>query len=233
MMGCPPVQQRSSTVVRHRLPGLTPLLATLLTLLAVGALVAAPAEVASDSGWSAYHHDGQRTGVDPTQGTAASVSVGWTSPALDGKVYAEPLVDNGHVIVATEGNTVYSLNAGDGTIAWSQNLGPPVVPTGFPCGDIDPIGITGTPVIDTTNRIVYAVAFLAAPHHELFALSLGTGAVLWHRTIDAPGADPQVHNQRGALALSRGYAYVPFGGRAGDCGQYQGRVGASPVGGTE
>jgi len=72
-------------VVRHRVPGLTPLLAILLTLLLVGSLVAAPAEVASDSGWSADHHDGQRTGVDPTQGTAASVSVGWTSPALDGK----------------------------------------------------------------------------------------------------------------------------------------------------
>jgi outer membrane protein assembly factor BamB len=213
-------------------PGLTPLLAILLTLLLVGALVAVPAEVTSDSGWSAYHHDGQRTGIDPTQGTAASVSVGWTSPVLDGKVYAEPLVVNGRVIVATEGNTVYSLNAGDGTIAWSQNLGPPVVPTGFPCGDIDPIGITGTPVIDTMNGIVYAVAFLAAPHHELFALSLGTGVVLWHRTIDAPGADPQVHNQRGALALSQGYVYVPFGGRAGDCGQYQGRVVASPVDGT-
>jgi len=106
------------------------------------------------------------------------------------------------------------------------------VPTGFPCGDIDPIGITGTPVIDTMNGIVYAVAFLAAPHHELFALSLGTGVVLWHRTIDAPGADPQVHNQRGALALSHGYVYVPFGGRAGDSGQYQGWVVASPVDGT-
>jgi hypothetical protein len=208
------------------------LLAILLTLLLVGPLPAAPAEAAPDPGWSTYHHDAQRTGVDPTQSPAASVSAGWTSPALDGKVYAEPLVDNGHVIVATEGNTVYSLNAGDGSIAWSQNLGPSVVPTGFPCGDIDPIGITGTPVIDTTTGIVYAVAFLAPLHHELFALNVSTGAVLWHRTVDAPGADPQVHNQRGALGLSQGYVSVPFGGRAGDCGQYQGRVVASPVNGT-
>jgi outer membrane protein assembly factor BamB len=216
-------------VVRRLVPGLTSLLALLAALLLVGALPAAPA---SDPGWSAYHHDPQRTGVDPTQGTALSVSAGWTSPALDGKVYAEPLVNNGHVIVATEGNTVYSLNAGDGTVVWSQNLGPPVVPTGFPCGNINPIGITSTPVIDPTSGVVYAVAFLAPLHHELFALSLSTGAVLWHRTIDAPGADPQVHNQRGALALSQGNVYVPFGGLAGDCGQYQGRVVASPVNGT-
>jgi outer membrane protein assembly factor BamB len=140
---------------------------------------------ASDPGWSAYHHDGQRTGVDPTQTTAASINPGSTSPALDGKVYAEPLVDIGHVIVATEGNTVYSVNAGDGTIAWSQNLGPAVVPIGFPCGDINPIGITSTPLIDATNGIVYAVAFLAPLHHELFALNLSTSAVLWHRTVDA------------------------------------------------
>ena len=52
------------------------------------------------------------------------------------------------------------------------------------------------------------------------------------RLIDAPGADPQVHNQRGALALSQGNVYVPFGVREGDCGQYQGRVVASPVNGT-
>jgi hypothetical protein len=219
-------------VVRRRVPGLTPLLAILLTLRLVGALLAVPAVEASDPGWSAYHHDGQRTGVDPTQTTAASINPGSTSPALDGKVYAEPLVDIGHVIVATEGNTVYSVNAGDGTIAWSQNLGPAVLPIGFPCGDINPIGITSTPVIDGTNGIVYAVAFLAPLHHELFALNLSTSAVLWHRTVDAPGADSRVHNQRGALVLSEGYVYVPFGGRAGDCGQYQGRVVASPVNGT-
>jgi len=66
-------------------------------------------------------------------------------------------VDNGHVIVATEGNTVYSLNAGDGTVAWSQNLGPPVVPTGFPWRRHRPHRITSTPVIDSTTGIVYAV----------------------------------------------------------------------------
>ena len=214
-------------MVRYRLPGL----ASLLTAFLAAAL---PAGAASDPGWSTYHHDAGRAGVDPTQGNVVSVNAGWTSPALDGKVYAEPLVTNGYVIASTEGNTVYSLNAGDGSIAWSQNLGPAVVPTGFPCGDINPIGITSTPAIDTTNGIIYAVGLLAAPalHHELFALALGTGTVLWHRTIDASGADPQVHNQRGALALSQGYVYVPFGGRAGDCGQYQGRMVASPVNGT-
>jgi outer membrane protein assembly factor BamB len=201
-------------VVRPRVRLLLSLVGMLLALLPIGTLPDPPATAAADPGWSAYHHDAQRTGVDPAQTTVMSVGAGWTSPALDGKAYAEPLVANGHVIVATEGNTVYSLNAGDGSIAWSQNLGPAVVPTGFPCGDINPIGITSTPVIDSTNGIMYAVALLSPPlHHELFALTLSTGAVLWHRTVDAPGADPQVHNQRGALALSQGNVYVPFGGR--------------------
>ena len=61
-------------------------------------------------------------------------------------------------------------------------------------------------------------------HHELFALALDTGAVLFHRTVDASGSDPKAQNQRGALALANGKVYVPFGGRFGDCGDYKGRV---------
>ncbi|MDQ6614098.1 MAG: PQQ-binding-like beta-propeller repeat protein [Actinomycetota bacterium] len=184
----------------------------------------------SDPNWTTYQHDAQRTGVDPSQAPVASVSAGWTSAALDGQVFAQPLEVAGRVLVATEGNSVYSLNTGDGSVAWQKNLGPAVSSSGFPCGDINPIGITGTPVVDTTNGVangvVYAVALLGAPalHHELFALKLSDGAILWHLTVDAPGADPMVHNQRGALALSLGRIYVAFGGRAGDCGNYQGRV---------
>jgi hypothetical protein len=51
------------------------------------------------------------------------------------------------------------------------------------------------------------------------------------RTVDPPGADPRVHNQRAALALANGQVYVAFGGRYGDCGAYHGWVVSTPVAG--
>jgi hypothetical protein len=42
--------------------------------------------------------------------------------------------------------------------------------------------------------------------------------------VDASGADPKVHNQRGALAFANGRVYIPYGGRFGDCGDYKGRI---------
>src|SRR6266540_1345455 len=70
-------------------------------------------------------------------------------------------------------------------------------------------------------------------HHELFALALDTGAVLFHRTIDAVGSDPTVQNQRGALTFTNGKVYVPFGGRFGDCGDYKGRIVAVAADGSD
>jgi hypothetical protein len=62
-------------------------------------------------------------------------------------------------------------------------------------------------------------------HHELYALNLNAGgAVLYHYPIDAPGSDPTAQGQRGALTLANNRVYVPYSGRAGDCGNYKGRV---------
>ena len=214
---------------KRRLPkglALGALAAVLLTMVMASAYGAG-------TDWYTYHHDAARSGVDPTQpGPTASVTPGWTSPGLDGQVFAEPLAVDGLVIAATEGNTLYALNPATGAIVWSRNLGAPVNSSGFPCGDINPIGITGTPVVDLASGTLYAVAFLAPSHHELFAVNVANGTVAWHRPVDAPGADPVVHNQRGALAISAGRIYIPFGGRAGDCGQYQGRLVAVQADGT-
>src|SRR2546429_218052 len=77
---------------------------------------------------------------------------------------------------------------------------------------------------DARRGVVYAVAFLAPARHELAALDLASGRVRWRRAIDPPGADPKVHQQRGALALANGRVYVSFGGLFGDCGNYHGWV---------
>jgi outer membrane protein assembly factor BamB len=175
--------------------------------------------------WPAYHHDPARSGVSSDQLALGKVQQAWTSTPLDGALYAQPLVVGNRVLAATEGNTVYTLDAASGAIVWQTNLGEPVPGSELPCGNIDPSGITGTPVVDVASGTLYAVANLrSGPHHELFALELATGAVRWHRSIDPPGLTPQVEQERGALTLAGGRVYVPFGGLYGDCGQYKGAV---------
>jgi PQQ-like domain len=152
--------------------------------------------------------------------------------AVDGDVYASPLIVAGHVLVATENNSVYSLDLFTGAVVWKAHLGNPVDASTLPCGNIAPVtGITGTPAVDAVAGRIYAVAFLGGHHHVLFTLSLANGALLAQRDIDPPGSDPNVQQERGALALASGYVYVPFGGLLGDCGNYHGYLEAVPVGG--
>jgi PQQ-like domain len=128
---------------------------------------------------------------------------------------------------------VYSLNASDGSVVWSTHLGQPVPATSLPCGNIDPVGITSTPVVDTAAGRVYAVGMIRPAQHMLWDLDLATGQLVGSTRADAPGAEPIVHNQRGALTLANGRVYVPFGGRYGDCGDYHGRVVSVAVAGGD
>jgi outer membrane protein assembly factor BamB len=154
----------------------------------------------------------------------------WTS-SLDGDVYAQPLVFGGHVFVATENNSVYSLDAKNGSVLWRTNLGPPVDGSTLPCGDINPTGITGTPVIDPSTGTLYVVSY-SAMHHTLSALKVSTGAVVFQRSAVPPGFVELAQQERSALSLANGMVYVPYGGLAGDCGQYYGWVSGIPANGT-
>jgi outer membrane protein assembly factor BamB len=157
--------------------------------------------------------------------SAQGLHLAWTSSVLDGDMYAQPLVVGGVVIVATENNSVFAFDAVTGALRWQQlKLGVAVTASSLPCGNVDPVGITSTPVADIAGNRLYVVGMVQPAHHELFALALDTGAVVLHRTIDAAGSDPSAQNQRGALALANGKVYVPFGGRFGDCGNYKGRL---------
>jgi outer membrane protein assembly factor BamB len=157
----------------------------------------------------------------------------WGGPvSLDGQVYAEPLVCGSTVFVATEDNSVYAINASSGGILWRTHLGNPVPGASLPCGNIDPSGITGTPVIDISTGTIYAVAFLAPAQHVLFGINLLNGTVRSQRAVDPTGADPTVEQQRGALALANGFVYIPYGGLYGDCGQYHGWVVGVSINGT-
>ena len=143
---------------------------------------------------------------------------------VDGAVYAEPLIVGGRVIVATQNDSVYAFDAATGARLWGVHLGTPVRGGTLPCGDIDPSGITSTPVADPATGTVYAVMFRSGWRHVLVALDVSTGAVRWERPIDPPGGDYKTEQQRAALALSDGRVYVSYGGLFGDCGHYHGWV---------
>jgi outer membrane protein assembly factor BamB len=183
--------------------------------------------------WPTYHGDTARTGAVP--GAAATFRAAgreWRTPALDGDVYASPVIAGGLVVVATENDTLYAFDAVTGTPRWSRHLARPVDAGTLPCGDIRPVtGITGTPVVDAASGVVYAVAFVSPARHVLYGVDLATGGVLSSRPIDPPGDPPMTLQQRGALTLSGGVVYVPYGGLAGDCGQYHGWLLGAPVAG--
>jgi hypothetical protein len=168
--------------------------------------------------------DTTRSGAGPATPRANGARCAWVAH-VDGDVYGEPLVAGANVLVATEHNTLYALDAVSGTVRWTTHVGEPIPLASLVCGNIDPNGITSTPVIDAPSGTLYAVAMLGAPlRHEMFAVRVSDGRVLWHRTVDPPGSNPQVQQQRGSLNLWHGRVYLSFGGFAGDCGTYHGWV---------
>ncbi|HEY5151663.1 MAG TPA: PQQ-binding-like beta-propeller repeat protein, partial [Mycobacterium sp.] len=127
---------------------------------------AAPATV-GPADWPTYHHDNARSGVAPQMSPVGSaLGVGWRAE-LDGAVYGQPLVIGNQVIAATENDTVYALSANDGQVVWSVSLGQPMPGADLPCGDIDPLGITGTPAYDPDTGVVFVVAETADARHTL------------------------------------------------------------------
>jgi hypothetical protein len=175
--------------------------------------------------WASYHGGALRHGfartMPPVKGRLRIVK----RLNLDGAVYASPLVVNGTTIVATENDTVYAFGPHFG-LRWKRHLGSPSPQSQRPCGDIDPLGITGTPVYDPSNDAVFVAPEISGnpPRHQLVKLSFTNGKVLWRRTLDLRGVGSAAMQERGALALDRGRVYVPFGGLDGDCGAYKGRV---------
>ena len=165
-----------------------------------------------------------------------------------GNVYAQPLyVDNGPsgtdlVILATQADTVYAFDASSGQQVWQTTVGTPVPLGALPCGDIDPFGVTSTPVIDLASRTLF-VGAMTTPDagstiaYEIFALSIDDGSVRPGWPVDMASTvtsgsttfTPSVQGQRAALALVNGILYVPFGGLGGDCGDYRGWVVAIPI----
>jgi outer membrane protein assembly factor BamB len=182
--------------------------------------------------WPTYHGNPARSGYAPTMPTATGPLRVTHRVPLDGQVYASPIVVRGQTVVATENNTVYRFDSTYGR-TWQKHLGAPSPASERPCGNIDPLGITGTPVYDPAHNQVLVAAELGNPaRHVLYALDFATGAVRWSHNIDLPGVDRTAMQERGGLTIVGAHVFVPFGGLAGDCGAYKGRVIAMSLTGT-
>lgn len=222
------------------------LLVRLATSAAIALLIPLGTAHAQDAPVTTYHNGNNRAGNYVVLGlTLLTAPQMHRDTAFDGRfkghVYAQPLywrapgAASGQVIVATESNHVVALNASTGAMVWNRSLGPVIPGNVLPCGNISPLGITGTPVIDHTTGSLFLVAELdrqGSPAVLAFGLSLQDGSDLpgWPVDIAAGLAaqglsfSPNVQGQRSALTFHDGKLYVPFGGRLGDCGDYHGWV---------
>ncbi|MGH3493347.1 MAG: PQQ-binding-like beta-propeller repeat protein [Sciscionella sp.] len=185
----------------------------------------------SATDWPTYHHDNQRSGTGVATPSLGRLSRAW-SARLDGAVYGQPLVLGGRVLAATEQDSVYALRAADGHVLWSRHLGTPQPKSGLPCGDIDPLGITGTAAYDARTGLVFVVAETVGGRHTLYGLNARTGSVVLRRSVEPPRGKAADHQQRAALTVSQGRVYIAYGGLFGDCGDYVGSVVSVPTSGT-
>jgi outer membrane protein assembly factor BamB len=194
-----------------------------------------------------HHNHDSRDGlyVDAafTHGAAAGLRrIRTFNGAISGNVYAQPLyvlnraTRKAMVIVATESNNVYALDASTGSVIWQRNVGTRIT-SGLPCGNINPLGITGTPIVDLASRSLFLDAETTPSQgvfkHMIYALNVDTGDVRpgWPIDVNAavPGFDSSVQSQRAALGIVGNVLYVPYGGRFGDCGNYHGRLVGVPI----
>jgi hypothetical protein len=236
------------------------LLAMLLGL-AVGGL--APTAHAQFSGVLMQHNDLGRTGqnlqesiLTPANVTEKKFGKIFSYP-VDGQIYAQPLYvpnvtiaggQHNVLIVATENDSVYAFDA-DGnspTVLWQVNFqNPGAGITAAPCAtngggglggcNIYPIvGITATPVIDTTTKTIYVHAKtgsvsggVTTNYHMLHALDLFTGNEKFGGPITITGSvkgtgtgskkgvvsfDPIHDAARAGLVEANGNIYVFEGG---------------------
>ena len=206
------------------------LLVTGVVCLVLGVL----SSTAGAQGWPTYDQNGARSAQDVDTTNQWSPSLAWTSPDLDGSVYGQPLVVGSNVYVATENDTIYDLNLYTGAVVWSNHFATAMPSSMEPCGIIAPeLGVTGTPVIDTSNNQIFLVAEqwdgtnASSVSFDMYGFNLSTGSI----AVGPVNIDPTdmgntgnaaYYLQRPALALENGNLYVGFGSQGSACRQYHG-----------
>ena len=208
-----------------------------------------------------YHNSNTRAGLNSTETILTPANVGnlafgkLGAVTVEGAIFAQPLYvpqvvtasgTHNLVIVATEHDQVYGIDADSRQIVWHTDLlGSSGTVTTVDANDVNcpaiapEIGITGTPVIDTTSSTVYLIARTKDTqsgqpvfYQQLHALDLATGQDKLTPTVVATPPDPAgqfgvaqfsslLNNQRSALLLANGQVYVAWASHC-DLNNYQG-----------
>jgi outer membrane protein assembly factor BamB len=180
-----------------------------------------------------------RTGWDPNEPNLSPSVVHGSSfgqrfkTSVNGQVYAEPLVIGSTVIVATENNYVYALDAATGAVKWHTQVGNAYA---LPCVNIQPnSGITSTPVYDSSTGTVYVMANVNTGKSvawRLFGLDVTNGNITFqHGIYGSPSNDSRIsfngtqELQRPGLMLLNGTVYAAFSSHC-DKTPYDGYVSA-------
>src|SRR6266481_4152196 len=199
-----------------------------------------------------FHNHQSRDGlyIDSafTQSAAANLTRNLNfDGTIVGHVYAQPLyIEDGPggramVIVATESNNVYGLDALDGSIIWQRNVGPAVSADDLICTKLDPMGITGTPIVDLASRALFLDAMITpdggtTKKHLILSLNVDKGDINpgWPVDVEATatynGLDftPSIQQQRPALGIVGNILYVGYGSMA-DCSPSHGWLVGVPI----
>jgi hypothetical protein len=224
-----------------------------LILVVLAAVAASGTAAAQQSSVVTYHGDAGRVGNFTVPGLAWEKAHGLHLDShfearVAGHLYAQPLYwrDPGSgaamLVAATEDDVVQAFDAASGKELWRRALGRPVAGSALPCGNINPLGITGTPAIDPAAGAIYVDAAVGGdrgPRHLVFGLSLKDGSILQGWPIDVADAlrakgqafNPRDQNQRSALTILNNTLYVAFSGHYGDCGDYHGWIVGLPLNG--
>lgn len=222
-------------------PSFRPALRMSLALSILTLLKASP--VAGQVAITTYHVDTNRTGWNSQETVLTPANVGGSSfgllktVTLDDQVDGQPLFVPGvnitagtsqgtHdvVYVATEGNTIYAIDAESGAVLLNPNFGTPVsMPLG--CNNNGPnVGINSTPVIDLTSNTLYVLIYTqdpTGPAYRIHALDLGSLTdkvspqlvAASHTLTDGTtfNFNATYQRQRPGLLLANGNIYAGFG----------------------
>jgi hypothetical protein len=202
------------------------------------AAIALLTSCSNDQAVTTYHYDNLRTGWNSHETKLTPVKVASPefallhSVTLDDQVDAQPLLvpdekiiggswpgKHDVVYVATEGDTVYAIDAKNGGALLNPNFGLPVqMPQG--CNNNGPnVGINGTPVIDRASNTMYVIVYTleaAGPIYRIHALDLSslTDKVPPREVTASYGAftfQAAYQRQRPGLLLANGNVYAGFG----------------------
>src|ERR1022692_1732246 len=208
---------------------------TLATVSGVAVVLPGPMAGAARASDVTASRDNLRTGWDRgdpglTPPALRSGSFGRLfSRQVKGQVYAQPLIVGRTLIVATEQDWVYGLNAVTGRVKWADRLGTPWSASSTACTDLPPtVGVTSTPVYDPGTKAVYLVAEVLSSSTEqagflLFGIKARTGRIservpIGGHPFNDRGATFDAFDQwqRTGLLLLGGRVYAGFGSHCDD-----------------